>query len=218
MRKLVYNVLILLLLSAFLLPCVPVSASDEGMTVDVQTQFDKEKRVLTFVFSFGNVDGLYACGIWFETDENFVFSDGRYLVGKPELFDADAVDGYAAAYSECVPAEGGVASLTFSVSKGTEIGEYSICFFCSVEDGGRIVNKRNVTVTFEVPDYARGDVDENGKVNSADAIYLLRHTMRASKYPINQNGDMNGDAKINSSDAIYLLRYTMRPSKYPLCG
>ncbi len=62
----------------------------------------------------------------------------------------------------------------------------------------------------------RGDMDENGKVNSADAVYLLRSTMRPTKYPINQSGDLNGDGKFNSADAVYLLRYTMRPEKYPL--
>lgn len=62
----------------------------------------------------------------------------------------------------------------------------------------------------------RGDVNGDGKVNSADAVYLLRYTMRPTKYPINQNGDMQGDGKVNSADAVYLLRYTMRPSKYPL--
>lgn len=64
--------------------------------------------------------------------------------------------------------------------------------------------------------YARGDLDKNGKVSSDDAIYLLRYTMRPTKYPIEQSGDMNGDSKVNSDDAIYLLRYTMRPDKYPL--
>ena len=62
----------------------------------------------------------------------------------------------------------------------------------------------------------RGDADESGKVNSADAVYLLRYTMRPTKYPIKQSGDMNGDSKVNSADAVYLLRYTMRPTKYPL--
>ncbi len=91
----------------------------------------------------------------------------------------------------------------------------------TIESEGVIVYKCTVcgkerTEILEKITYVRGDVDNNGSVNSTDAIYLLRHIMRASKYPINQNGDMDGDGEINSSDAIYLLRYTMRPSKYPL--
>ena len=68
------------------------------------------------------------------------------------------------------------------------------------------------------PEYIRGDVNGDGKVDSDDAIYLLRHTMLSAQYPINQNGDMNGDGKVDSDDAIYLLRHTMLPGTYPLVG
>ena len=64
--------------------------------------------------------------------------------------------------------------------------------------------------------YIRGDVNGDGKVNSADAIYLLRHTIMNDLYPINQSGDLNGDSKVNSADAIYLLRHTIMPGIYPL--
>lgn len=64
----------------------------------------------------------------------------------------------------------------------------------------------------------RGDVDGDGKVNSADAIYLLYHVMWGSKgYPINQNGDMDGNGKVNSDDAIYLLYHVMfGEGQYPI--
>ena len=74
-----------------------------------------------------------------------------------------------------------------------------------------------LTYTFETTfKTLRGDMNFDGKVNTQDAVYLLRHTMRASKYPLDQGGDVNGDSETNSADAIYLLRFTLRPKTYPL--
>ena len=65
-------------------------------------------------------------------------------------------------------------------------------------------------------EYIRGDMNGDEELNSADAIYLLRHTIMENLYPITQSGDVNGDGKVNSADAIYLLRHTIMPNLYPL--
>ncbi len=57
---------------------------------------------------------------------------------------------------------------------------------------------------------SQGDFNGDGKINTADAIYLLRNMMRPSKYPVNQSSDFNGDGKANSADAVYLLRWILR--------
>ena len=64
--------------------------------------------------------------------------------------------------------------------------------------------------------YIRGDVNGDETLNSADAIYLLRHTIMPMVYPFAQPADMNGDGVVNSADAIYLLRHTIMPELYPL--
>ena len=68
------------------------------------------------------------------------------------------------------------------------------------------------------PDVIRGDVNDDGEVNSTDAIYLLRNILVGEvSYPINQSGDMNNDGNVDSADAIYLLRHVLVSADlYPL--
>lgn len=66
--------------------------------------------------------------------------------------------------------------------------------------------------------YVIGDLNEDGKASSDDAIYLLYHTLLGGeRYPKNQPIDFNGDTDVNSDDAIYLLYHTLLGAeRYPL--
>jgi len=66
------------------------------------------------------------------------------------------------------------------------------------------------------PDILRGDMNDDGEVTDADALYLLRNTLFPDRYPITQSGDVNGDGEVTDGDALYLLRYTLFPDRYPL--
>ena len=53
----------------------------------------------------------------------------------------------------------------------------------------------------------RGDVDGNGNVNLADAIFAIQvHTEMTTSAEINLAADVNGDIKIGPEEAIYVLQ------------
>ena len=68
------------------------------------------------------------------------------------------------------------------------------------------------------PDYLVGDMDNNGTVDSDDAIFLLRHTLFSDDFLIYQPADFDGDGGVSSSDAVMLLNYVLFPGDYQLNG
>lgn len=67
-----------------------------------------------------------------------------------------------------------------------------------------------------LPEYTPGDLDGDEGITDSDVLYLLKHTFRPEKYPVNQPCDYNGDGEITDADAVYLLKHIFRPEKYPL--
>ena len=79
-----------------------------------------------------------------------------------------------------------------------------------------IINIENGEIKDEVTVVIKGEIDGNGKIDSDDAIYILRNTLFASLYPVVVEDDVDDNGKYDSDDAIHLLRYTLFPSMYPL--
>ena len=195
---------------------IPPVQIDETLTVDVKDVTAYTGNEFTVVFDYKGIDGIRSFGIWFDYDTDaFEFVGGKCLLPGYTIFDVSEKDGMIAAF-ETPASIGNVGELTFRVKDGAKDGVYTMSFDCHAEDAACSAHALPVNGKITVMSYVRGDVDASGAVNSMDATYLLRYTMRASKYPINQSGDMNGDGSVNSIDALYLLRHTMRPDKYPL--
>ena len=68
------------------------------------------------------------------------------------------------------------------------------------------------------PAFLKGDVNGDGVVTDADAVYLLYYTFFGDgEYPVNQPCDFNGDGVVTDADAVYLLYYTFfGAEEYPL--
>ena len=123
-------------------------------------------------------------------------------------------------FDQNTSAKGLALELTFKVADDAKEGEYEIGFDAIITKMDGIVEKSLEAVVsagkLTIQSFVRGDVNADEQVNTNDAIYLLRHVLYPSKFPINQRGDMNGDAQTNTNDAIYLLRHVLYPAKFPL--
>ena len=66
--------------------------------------------------------------------------------------------------------------------------------------------------------YRRGDVDNDGDVDSDDVVYLLYHIFFGdAEYPVVQSLDFDGDGHETTDDSIYLLYYIYYGElQYPL--
>ena len=114
--------------------------------------------------------------------------------------------------------------LTFTVNIDAAFGKTSISASGSGtnNNGLEAVNLNFGSIEIEIvpgqapPVYLRGDLNRDGKVNSNDAVHLLRHLLFGDSYPIDSNVDFDRNSKITSNDAIYLLRHTLFPQGYPL--
>ena len=58
---------------------------------------------------------------------------------------------------------------------------------------------------------SKGDVNGDGKANSADALKILKHSVDIEKISDNylSAADVNGDGKVNSADALKILKYSV---------
>jgi len=75
----------------------------------------------------------------------------------------------------------------------------------------------------EMP-FVRGDADGNGKIDLADAVFVLGHLFRGTAVPACMDAaDVDDNGVINITDSIYCLMFQFRsgaapPPPYPDCG
>lgn len=93
---------------------------------------------------------------------------------------------------------------------------YYVCAVWTESGGMAYSSVIPVTVIEKMTITVRGDMNGDGKLDAADAVYLLRHVFFGASYGLGQSGDMNGDGKVDTSDAVYLLKHIFFPGSYEL--
>jgi hypothetical protein len=145
-------------------------------------------------------------------------------VFKPTEFNPDKATPYLVAWirdgEENLTATGVLCTLRFTVKPDATAGTAAVSatFKDAYDTDFAPVAFYSAETEITILEVAPGDLDGNKAVNSADAIYLLYHTLFGnSRYPVSGNADYDKNGAVNSADAIYLLYHTLFGSgRYPL--
>jgi hypothetical protein len=66
--------------------------------------------------------------------------------------------------------------------------------------------------------FLRGDANADGKITSADVVYLINYLFISGPVPVPwRAGDVNSDGAINASDVVYLINYLFIGGPPPPC-
>ncbi|MBR5446688.1 MAG: leucine-rich repeat protein [Clostridia bacterium] len=142
----------------------------------------------------------------------------EWLLPEGTISDIDPEAGSAAiAYDEAADLNGPVLRLTLRAAEVD--GTYACRIVCSmtleVDEAPMALSVTPGTV--DIMDYRPGDSNGDTKLTSADAIYLLRHTLLPERYPLRGAWfDFNNDGTVDAKDAVYLLYHVLMPQKFPL--
>ncbi|MBE6614729.1 MAG: hypothetical protein E7631_05410 [Ruminococcaceae bacterium] len=142
----------------------------------------------------------------------------EWLLPEGVITDIDTDTGTAViAYDEAADRNGAVLRLTLQAAEVDEAAECTIVCSMALEVDEKRTEIAVTPGTVEIADYSDGDTNGDTKLTSADAIYLLRHTLLPDRYPLAGTWfDFNNDGTVNAKDAVYLLRHVLMPEKYPI--
>ncbi len=124
-------------------------------------------------------------------------SDTGYILDKLKSVQNNASGAYNAGYNWCYYFERPANKTAKSESRGDRaMSKYWPEF-------------KNYTISkpTPAPSYKLGDVTQDGKINSVDALAILQYSTGAKTFNANQikAGDLNRDGKVNSVDALAVL-------------
>ena len=129
-------------------------------------------------------------------------SDTGYILDKLKSVSNTASGAYTAGYDWCYYFERPANKAAKSESRGSKAQNK---YWPEFKDY-KLPSENKPTPT-PAPSYKLGDVNSDGKINSVDALEILRYTTGLVTFNANQlkAGDLNRDNKVNSNDALIVL-------------
>lgn len=109
---------------------------------------------------------------------------------------------------EYIDQTGGMTTISFTLFPyQLEVGEYNV-YVSSTGGSYTKVASFSVTDNWEEAPYTLGDVNQDGAINSVDALYVLQFNAGLIELNDTQKkaADVNGDESVNSVDALLILQ------------
>jgi hypothetical protein len=122
------------------------------------------------------------------------------------------------------------ATLTFLVYMGEDCDSTAICVDSTLwpplsnlalvrYDAFLYVPRHFLPLCDTIYSFSRGDCNNDGVINSADAVYLISYLFvdGPAPIPVLQIGDLNCDGIVNIADVVYLINYLFVNGPPPCC-
>ncbi len=211
MRKFLRILLLTVVLAGALcvsaLAAEPTEAGVYGMTTETGITVTPQKADGTAIDAStqGDYSGYYAGAVKFGVEATGLKAGSQYLLLMVSGDDAPGADNIVYIDQRAADANGTVAFTAYPQALGK--GSYRIFLL-----GGEQTLSSGPAASFQayVP-YTLGDVNDDGTIDSADALLVLKHSVHLLDLDAVQQlaANVNKDNTIDSSDALLILRYSV---------
>ena len=106
------------------------------------------------------------------------------------------------------------------IISGTPSLADSFDFTVRVTDSNAVpkTDTQHLCIKITLGSFVRGDVNWDGKIDTADAIYIINYLFKNGPSPVPlQAGDCNCDGIVDVGDVVYLINYLFRAGPAPSC-
>ena len=186
----------------------PTEAGVYGMTTETGITVTPQKADGTAIDAStqGDYSGYYAGAVKFGVEATGLTAGSQYLLLMVSGDSAPGADNIVYIDQQAADANGTVAFTAYPQALGK--GSYRIFLL----GGEQTLSSGGLAVSFQayVP-YTVGDVNDDGTIDSADALLVLKHSVHLLDLDAVQQlaANVNKDNTIDSSDALLILRYSV---------
>jgi subtilisin family serine protease len=193
---------------------IPSGGTDSAaVTIYLKNTIPIDTFTLVFVYTAqeGSAELIYR-GVSFEgpRGQDFDTTILRALAPTTHKVALEFIPYRTTASNQLMPGEGAIAKIWFSATGSGTIA------FDTITLVGYSYNFKNHYAGDYMPDFrpftvivgSRGDANNDGTINVADAVFLINYIFKGGPAPDSEYlGDANGDGTINVGDAVYLIQY-----------